>query len=181
MRKITITHNSTAITRQLTALARAVSPAGLRGALREMGEDLAESTRRRFVTSTAPDGSRWAPNAASTYAAMVSKSDLRRDGRLRASSARKLAGKRPLVREGHLADSITYQMIDGGVEIGTSRVYAATHQYGARKGQYGRTRRGAPIPWGDIPARPFLGLSAEDERKVLDIIDRHLRRAASGR
>ncbi len=34
-------------------------------------------------------------------------------------------------------------------------------------------KRGAPIPWGDIPARPFLGLS-DDEADVRDIVARYL-------
>ena len=41
-----------------------------------------------------------------------------------------------------------------GVEVGSPLVYAATHQFGR----------------GPIPARPFLGLSAEDERDVRDEI-----------
>jgi len=28
----------------------------------------------------------------------------------------------------------------------------------------------APIPWGNVPARPFLGLSSDDQRDVLEIM-----------
>jgi len=31
-----------------------------------------------------------------------------------------------------------------------------------------------PIPWGDIPARPFLGLSDEDRSGILDIVSEAL-------
>jgi len=43
--------------------------------------------------------------------------------------------------------------------IGTRKKYAAAHQHDAKKGQYGKTRRGGPIPWGDAPALPFIGVS----------------------
>jgi len=57
---------------------------------------------------------------------------------------------------GRLANSMTYRADRNSVSVGTNVVYAATHQFGAQKGDFGRTRRGAPIPWGDIPARPML-------------------------
>jgi len=43
--------------------------------------------------------------------------------------------------------------------------------------QFGGTRSAFPNLWGDIPARPFLGISAEDEVAVLDIIDEWLTQA----
>lgn len=152
---ITIEYTGDDVLRALRRLQAAVGPAGMRPALKEIGEELAESTIRRFSSSTAPDGSRWAPNAAATLA--------------------RKPGSRPLVRDGFLAnESISYQLVDGGVEIGSSRIYAGTQQMGAKRGQYGRTSRGAPIPWGDIPARPFLGVSAADEQTILGILADHI-------
>ena len=58
--------------------------------------------------------------------------------------------------------------------VGTNVVYAATHQFGATRGAFGTTSRGNPIPWGDIPARLFLGVNPETERSILDILRRHL-------
>lgn len=52
--------------------------------------------------------------------------------------------------------------------------YAATQQFGAKKGEFRSTKNGAPVPWGDIPARPFLGISADDEDKIIEIIQSHL-------
>lgn len=62
--------------------------------LRDIGEDIADRAKRRFDTSTAPDGTRWAPNSPVTYALMVngfgkrkpgfSKSNLLDDGRVNA-------------------------------------------------------------------------------------------------
>jgi len=45
-------------------------------------------------------------------------------------------------------------------------VYAAVHQFGAAQGAFGNTSRGSPIPWGDIPARPYLGLSDDDRQEI---------------
>jgi hypothetical protein len=51
---------------------------------------------------------------------------------------------------------------------------APTHQFGAKKHSF----TGGKTPWGDIPARPFLGLSAADRVEVLAILQEHLERAA---
>jgi phage virion morphogenesis protein len=161
--RITIEYSAGDIIARMQQLHDRLGGDGLRPALREIGEALAESTRRRFATSTAPDGSRWAPNAQTTYLGMLGSKDTGKDGRLNKRGSTKVMNKKPLVASGLLADSITWQLTDNGVEIGTNRIYAGTHQFGASRGQYGTTSRGAPIPWGNIPARPFLGLSAADE------------------
>lgn len=62
---------------------------------------------------------------------------------------------------------------------GTNVPYAATHQFGAARGDFGvfsivRTRQQVPIPWGDIPPRPFLGISDEDRDDILDILNDYL-------
>lgn len=169
--KITIEHNSAEVRATLQRLHNAVGAAGMSGAMKEIGEGLVLTTRQRFVTSTAPDGTRWAPNAESTYLRLLGKSSLRKDGRINARGTAAVTGKQPLVASGMLADTIAWQLIDGGVEISSNRVYAAMQHFGGTKAQF-------PHLWGDIPARPFLGLSAEDERTVLDILDRHLLDAA---
>lgn len=53
-------------------------------------------------------------------------------------------------------------------------VCAAAHQFGMSQGYAGKTKRGAPIPWGDIPPRPFLGVSEEDGDRILDILRDYL-------
>ncbi|MDF1583887.1 MAG: phage virion morphogenesis protein [Methyloprofundus sp.] len=79
---------------------------------------------------------------------------------------------KPLNDTGVLKNSITHNADAHRVEIGTNVEYAITHQKGARKGQY------APrVPWGDIPARPFIpedSLPADWASAVLDIIGAHL-------
>lgn len=59
-------------------------------------------------------------------------------------------------------------------EIGTNRIYAPTHQFGARQGEFGTSSRGGPIPWGDIPARPYLGISPAHEKDILALASRFL-------
>lgn len=48
-----------------------------------------------------------------------------------------------------------------GAVVGTEDIRAGTHQFGAKKGAYGTMKSGAPIPWGDIPARPFMPLDPQ--------------------
>lgn len=124
----------------------------------QLGEALTETTKARFRTSRAPDGSSWVANSFVT---------LQRKG-----------NKRPLIGESRsLSTQIFREVLSDGVAIGSTVKYAAVHQFGARKGQFGKTRRGAPIPWGDIPARPFLGISSEDEQNIERIVSRFFREA----
>ncbi|MFW2176652.1 MULTISPECIES: phage virion morphogenesis protein [unclassified Moraxella] len=57
---------------------------------------------------------------------------------------------------GKLKKSITSSHTIDTATVGTNLKYAPTHQFGATQGQYGYTKRNSPIPWGDIPARPFI-------------------------
>jgi rhamnose transport system permease protein len=49
--------------------------------------------------------------------------------------------------------------------VASPAIYGAVMQFGAAQGAFGTTARGAPIPWGSIPARPFLGRSEEVRRR----------------
>lgn len=155
--------------RQIAARVDNMAPA-----MRAIGEIMAESTQQRFSSSTGPDGERWKPNELSTVLARlgsIAGAYSKKTGRLTKKGAGAITSKKPLVDTGILQDTIRYQLTPGGngVEIGTNRFAgewdggAAVHQFGNRKGT--------------IPARPFLGLSASDERAVLDVLDRFLRQA----
>jgi len=153
--RITITLDDAELRRRLGALLdRLDDPSD---ALAEIGEVLVESTKQRFGTQRGPDGRAWAPNTETT-----------------------LARKRNpniLTESGLLGDTIRWQFADGGraVLIGSDRKYAAVQQLGQKKGASGTTRRGSPIPWGDIPPRPFLGVSDDDEARILDILRDYVR------
>lgn len=74
---------------------------------------------------------------------------------------------RPMLRDTvRLFHSLTYAVGRNQVEIGTNVVYARIHQMG---GETGRDHAS------EIPARPYLGLSAEDEREALDIVTDYLK------
>lgn len=73
--------------------------------------------------------------------------------------ARRKAGK-ILHQSGQLRRSIVTAVKDNEVMIGTNDPKAPTHQFGAKQGQYGKNARNKPIPWGNIPARPFIPMDA---------------------
>ena len=145
--------------------------------LKEIGDDLTESTKQRFATATDPNGQPWAPNSALTLARYSSMFARKKDGAFTKASAAKLASKKPGTGEtSALKSTINYQVHgDDAVGIGSPMVYASTFHYGAQSGEFGfgmyATRQGSfPIPWGNIPARPFLGLSSADKINVAELI-----------
>lgn len=147
----------------------------LHPALLQIGEVLVDSTKQRFATSTAPDGTRWAANSQTTilmYLDRYKGSYSKRDGRLTKKGATRASGKRPLLGEtGDLSRQISYS-VEGNdaLYVGSSMIYAATQQFGAKRHEFQ-----GKAPWGDIPARPFLGLSNSDRSTILDIISNFLR------
>ena len=64
-----------------------------------------------------------------------------------------------------LLSSLTYVALPDGVTWGTNVVYARMMHYGGLKSVF-------PHLWGDIPARPFLGMNEDDRASVLNIINR---------
>ncbi|MXW30300.1 MAG: phage virion morphogenesis protein [Chloroflexi bacterium] len=124
--------------------------------MRDVGESLVNSTRERFSSQTAPDGSPWAPLSEAT------------------KQRKKRNRDKVLTEHGDLRRDISYRVGTDFVEVGSSRVYAGTHQFGAEKGAYGEGANGTPTPWGDIPARPFLGVSDDDGRAIEEIVIDHL-------
>lgn len=136
--------------------------------LREIGADLVQSTRERFDTMTDPQGKRWAAHAADTQIGRLggAKRVYTKKMRFRKGVAEKLDKMRILFRVGHLRHSITARASRTGVEVGTNLAYGAIHQFG---GQAGRGRKIT------IPARPYLGLSAADEDKIIGLAQSYLR------
>lgn len=137
-------------------------------AMSEIGERLTETTQERFNTSTGPDGQRWEENSEATILGYLSgvKGAYSKKAGMTKKGMTALLGKKPLVASGLLQGDIHWQLIPGGVTIGTDRFAdewdagAAVHQFGSRSGK--------------IPARPFLGVSDEDEQTILDILGQHL-------
>ena len=68
---------------------------------------------------------------------------------------------------GRLLASITWIALPDGVTWGTNVVYGPMMHYGGLKSVF-------PHLWGDIPARPYLGMNDNDNASVLNIINRIL-------
>jgi phage virion morphogenesis protein len=128
--------------------------------MERIGTNLEASVSERFERGTGPGGIAWP----------VSK---------RARDE----GGRTLVRDGHLRDSTVSEADATSARVGTNIVYAATHQFGAEAGEFGAAigldkngrRFFTPIPWGDVPARPFIGFDEADEADIGDTVEAWLR------
>lgn len=130
----------------------------------EIGAGLESSVQNRFLTGTDVDGNPW-----------------------KISWRVRMQGGETLRDTGRLMNSYTYTVLSHGVEVGTNVEYAPYLHFGAtilpKNGQYitfavgGQYRK---VKQSIIPPRTQLGLDAEDEVMVLDIvgsfIDEHLLR-----
>ena len=116
-------------------------------AMREISGHLLDSVNEAFAGEASPAGKAWAPLKPATIR------DRRRQ-RYRAGPI--------LERSGDLASRILADWDDTSAVAGTNVVYAATHHFGD-------PRRG-------IPARPFLGVSADARGAVLQAVVDHLER-----
>lgn len=151
---ITIWIKDQGIGAHLTAIAQSIT--NLRPLMNEVGATVQENTLLAFRDSRSPDGAAWQGLSAVT------------------KKRRRGGGGKPLQDTGRLRASIAFVAADNSVSIGTNVVSAPTHQFGAAKGAYGRTRRGGPIPWGNIPARPFLGISLDSRSQILAAAAKHI-------
>ena len=106
--------------------------------------------------------------------------------------------KRPgqiLIRSGKaggLLGRINYSPRNDRVTVSANKVYATTHHFGAKKGQFGTVLAQIPahirtlasgkkvsvkahsremkVPWGDIPARPFMMVQGEDWDEIRETL-----------
>lgn len=132
--------------------------------LLDVGEYMMLAHRDRWDREVTPDGQAWAPLSEVTL-------------------ARKAAKGRPtaiLVDTTALRDLLRYSVTASQLVFGTDRVYGTTQQFGAEKGQFGADKHGRPLPWGDIPARPWLGLSDADREHIQGLLEAHSNSAAAG-
>ncbi|WP_164561681.1 phage virion morphogenesis protein [Nitratidesulfovibrio vulgaris] len=145
---------------RLAALGRDLTPVA-----RALGGVMADAAERAFAGQCDPvTGAAWHPLSPVTLARRAKGGH---DG--------------PILQvRGILASSIHTDYGRDHVTVGTNEPHARTHQFGAMRGAHGRTRRGGPIPWGNIPARPFLGVGPEDEEEMLGVLREATRRALAG-
>lgn len=175
---INITLDDREVRQALERLQRRLSD--LSPVMRDIGELLVERAKQRFEASTAPDGSRWAPNSAATLGALLARSraNFRKDGSLSKRGTARKAGKKPLIDTGTLMGQMFYRASASEVTVGNTMRYAAIHQFGGQAG------RGKKVT---IPARPFLPVTAtgqwlgsDDRNAVLDILRSAIQTAADG-
>ncbi|MFD1342889.1 phage virion morphogenesis protein [Litorisediminicola beolgyonensis] len=157
--------------RVLERLSRAVTD--MTPAMQDVGELLVDSTRQGFASGASPDGTPWAPKSQATIDAYR-----RREGK--GPNAR--IDFRPLFGPtGSLSSTIFSQAGPTSVEWGSPMIYAAVMQFGAEKGAFGTMSNGSPIPWGRIPARPYLGLSDEDRSNIAATLEEWISDAGGAR
>ncbi|MEZ5752850.1 MAG: phage virion morphogenesis protein [Paracoccaceae bacterium] len=159
---ITVEFNDAEVLSALDRVARAVTD--MTPVMEDIGEEMVDTTKNRFVTGTSPDGSAWAPKSAATIAAYERRDDP--------------VDMRPLWGPtGDLHSNFAWEAGPGEVSWGTNVIYAAVQHFGAAQGAFGRSSRGGPIPWGAIPARPFMGVSEEDRSGILAALEDWLTQA----
>lgn len=117
------------------------------------GTYLEASTIERFDTETAPDGSPWTPSI----------------------RARETGGQ-TLTDSSQLRSSIHHEASNGAVRWGSNKIYARIQNEGGTIRAKGGGKLTFPLPGGlgfrsvdqvTIPARPFLGINAEDEAELV--------------
>lgn len=179
----------------LDSLNRLKRAAGdLPGAYHALGAHFVFSTQRNIELETAPDGQKWRPLSPRTAEKRIG----------RGRSARKRGYSHILRLTARLYQSISYEVLQDGVQWGTNVVYGRIHQLGGeidmqprqgtvtmknirrrgnrfvRAGTKDATSRVVSIRGHtvNIPARPFLGISAMDRQEVPEIVADHLRKEA---
>lgn len=130
--------------------AQGQSPRPIWEAIGQYGES---STRLRFKNQAGPDRRRWVPS----IRAQVS------------------GPGRTLIHKARLLRSISHRADNNGAEWGTNVIHAGVHQFGAviKAKSAGALRFRLPgggfatVKQVTIPARPYLGVNAEDGREML--------------
>ncbi|WP_102226913.1 phage virion morphogenesis protein [Acidimangrovimonas sediminis] len=168
---VTVELNDADLIKALERAARAVTD--MTPLMQEIGEMLVESTKARFPEGVSPEGTPWAPKSQSTI-----DTYRRREAKGKNASL----DFRPLFGPSRMLSSqIHYEAGPNQVEWGSNRIYAAVMQLGAAKGAFGSDAKGHPMPWGDIPAREFLGLSDTDRTNIGAAVNEWLQlRATAG-
>ncbi|PZR32290.1 phage virion morphogenesis protein [Caulobacter segnis] len=134
----------------------------LRPVLGDIGAELEGSTVKRFTSNVAPDGTPWKQS-------------------LRAEKTKKPT----LVLRTNLRDSIHFVVEPNAVSIGSNLIYARIHQTGgvikAKGGSLAFHLYGGAfvrVKSVTMPKREYLGMSANDDQAVVDIVGDHWARAA---
>lgn len=180
---ITITIDDTPLRNALDAL-RSMDATAMRPALDAIGAAMVTATQLRFRSGADPDGAEWKP----------SKRALKHGGQT-------------LVESGRLLQSLTYNVLDDGVEWGSNVIYAAIHQFGgpihraagktkvyrtvSKSGELGNrfvkkhvanfmTEHSHGAYDIVMPRRAYLGVNEADAGEITQILSDHLQAAIDG-
>lgn len=134
--------------------------------MQEIGEFAVASAEARYDQGIAPDGTAWLAKSINTIAAYEAGDDP--------------VDYRPLFKTGTMRRTMAYEAGPTFMAYGSNRIQAAVMQFGAAKGAFGTASNGSSLPWGDIPARPFIGLSDADRTGIVDIVEEWLEASAEG-
>jgi len=185
--RIQVDYDDTEVTRMLQRLIDAGG--NPRPALLEIGEELVDSTKARFNPGTGPDGVPWARNSEETIRSKGRDKPLVHLGTLMEQIHYQLSGDDTL----EVGSSMEYAAIHqfGGQINKAAQSRLVRHRTNA-KGDLLKSKKGLLIfakdshkravgRWFeqsahtiDIPARPFIGVSAEDEEKIIDLFNDYL-------
>lgn len=168
---ITVEINEEEITRALARVSAALTD--MTPLMQDIGDLMVDSTRENFKDGTDPDGNPWAPKSATTLEAYRRRGDGQ--------------PTRPLIGPSRtLSTTINAEPSTDRVAWGSNVIQAAVMQFGAGAGEFG-ARAGLdkngreffmPIPWGAIPARPYLGVGQGDTDAIIATIEEYLDSAA---
>ena len=105
-----------------------------------------QTIKERFDKEQAPDGTKWKPLS---------------PARIKQRLKRHKTGKMKILQDvGELRRSIQYEAGANYVRIGSNLKYARTHQFGR----------------GNIPARPFLGVTVSERKHINNMFREYLKR-----
>jgi len=175
-----MTAASVSVTLQDRAVRRLLAQLALRGArlapvFRSIAAELLSTTQDRFAAERGPDGTPWVSLQPATVLARLGGAGKahKKAGGLRKRAAEKMGAMKILQERRQLYSSLTTAADDTAAMIGTNKIYGAVHQFGgadadtSNKGTLG------------IPARPFLGVTAADERAIGNLLSAYLAGAAA--
>lgn len=160
--QVTIQVDDAEIKGMLQRLAQRVG--NLTPVMREAGRTLQNDAVNNFKRQSAPDGTPWKPLS---YLTRLNRARKATGGkRTTAKAYRAAISAQALLDTGVLRNSILVQQVTpDSVTVGSRLKYAAIHQFG---GQAGRGRKV------NIPARPYIGMSDQARRDIVNAINRHL-------
>ncbi len=117
------------------------------GFYKNVGEHLLNSVGDNFDNEESPDGEKWTPLSPVTV--------MRRE--------KQGHGSTPILRvSGALRGSINIAASDDDVRVGTAKVYGAMMHFGGESKGYMKAT---------IPARPYLGIGADDEVEIFAVAE----------